>query len=484
MSLKEIQGELQELELQMNKISLSFSDLLSHIHPENRISAENLLHYLVLRSNDIQNLQNELHSVGLSSLASCESHTLHQIQVTLERLGIKSGTVAKSTSEFGENKIKNSSKHLFGKPQKKWLSAVMVTFDSSFLSQPELIEELLKSGMSVARINCAHDQESVWLSMIQAIRRAEKNTGLYCKIHIDLAGPKIRTVLLKKGRKKGKVELKIGQKFWLSETENGFEKDDLVVSPNESNIIESLKIGERVLFDDGMILCLVKSTDDNKALLEVVRISSKKPFLKAEKGINFPDTKLNTPSLTAYDRTCLPFVVSEADTVGFSFVRSPEDIQQLRAEMSQISNSYPSVILKIETAESVRNFPSLLLEGMKDLSFGVMIARGDLAVEIGFERLVEIQEEISWLCEAAHVPVIWATQVLESLHKSGLATRAEITDAGRAAMAECIMVNKGAHTLEVLKSLREIAKRSQGHRRKNRLLFRPLGVAKSFFNKE
>jgi pyruvate kinase len=320
--------------------------------------------------------------------------------------------------------------------------------------------------------------------MIQAIRRAEKNTGLSCKIHIDLAGPKIRTVLLKKGRKKGKVELKIGQKFWLSETEKGFEKDDLVVSPNESNIIESLKTGERVLFDDGMILCLVKQTNNNKALIEVVRISSKKPFLKAEKGINFPDTKLSTPSLTPYDLSCLPFICAHADSVGFSFVRLSEDIQKLRAAMRQISNCCPPVILKIETAESVRNFPSLLLEGMKDLSFGVMIARGDLAVEIGFERLVEIQEEISWLCEAAHVPVIWATQVLESLHKSGLATRAEITDAGRAAMAECIMVNKGTHTLEVLKSLKEITDRSQGLRRKNRLLFRPLGIAKTFFDKE
>jgi pyruvate kinase len=105
-------------------------------------------------------------------------------------------------------------------------------------------------------------------------------------------------------------------------------------------------------------------------------------------------------------------------------------------------------------------------------------------VEIGFERMVEVQEEISWLCEAAHVPVIWATQVLESLHKSGLATRAEITDAGRAAMAECIMINKGAHTLQVLKSLRDIAQRSQGLKRKNRLLFRPLGIAEKFLEGE
>ncbi len=120
---------------------------------------------------------------------------------------------------------------------------------------------------------------------------------------------------------------------------------------------------------------------------------------------------------------------------------------------------------------------------MSEPDFGVMIARGDLAVEIGFERLVEIQEEISWLCEAAHVPVIWATQVLENLHNSGLASRAEITDAGRAAAAECIMINKGPHTLELLKTLQSIAKRVAALRTKNRLSLRPLKIVQDFMKK-
>ena len=120
---------------------------------------------------------------------------------------------------------------------------------------------------------------------------------------------------------------------------------------------------------------------------------------------------------------------------------------------------------------------------MADRHFGVMIARGDLAVEIGFERLVEVQEEILWICEAAHVPVIWATQVLENLHKSGLASRAEVTDAGRAALAECIMINKGPHTLEVLRTLKDITQRSAGFRIKNRLVFRPLRIAANFWER-
>jgi len=110
----------------------------------------------------------------------------------------------------------------------------------------------------------------------------------------------------------------------------------------------------------------------------------------------------------------------------------------------------------------------------------VMIARGDLAVEIGFERLSEIQEEILWLCEAAHVPVIWATQVLETLNKKGIATRSEVTDAARAAQAECVMLNKGNYLLLVLATLRDILQRSGGHYSKKRYIFRPLQIAERF----
>jgi pyruvate kinase len=111
-----------------------------------------------------------------------------------------------------------------------------------------------------------------------------------------------------------------------------------------------------------------------------------------------------------------------------------------------------------------------------------MIARGDLAVEIGIERLSEIQDEILWICEAAHTPAIWATQVLESLNKSGFASRSEGTDAARSVMAECVMINKGAHLIEVLESLKDILKRSGGHRIKKRYLFRPLHIAQRFLS--
>jgi pyruvate kinase len=154
-------------------------------------------------------------------------------------------------------------------------------------------------------------------------------------------------------------------------------------------------------------------------------------------------------------------------------------LQQL---LHNITDTPPFIILKIETLEAVLNLPSLLLKGMEEHAFGVMIARGDLAVEIGFERMGEIQEEILWICEAAHVPVIWATQVLENLNKSGMATRSEITDAGHAALADCVMINKGDHTLEVLETLKDILQRTSEHRIKKRYTFRPLGIATRFLD--
>lgn len=479
-SLVEIKTQLLHLLNQMDAAPQIFADRIQAVHPSNRDSALNFLQYLILRKTDIQELQYQLHNQGLSSLASCESHTRRQIQVTLQRLGAELGDLDSCTMEYGTKKIELTSDQLFGPKHENWSSSVMVTFDSSFLKEKELISKLLKKGMGTARINCAHDNEEVWQEMVDRIRLASKETAIPCKIHVDLAGPKIRTKLLCKGKSSGKVKVGVDQTVWLSNSSKGFKQKDVVISPNEEGVIGALKIGDRVFIDDGLILGVVEDVSKEKAALKITRISSKKPLIKAEKGINFPDSSLLLSSLTPFDRKCLDFVCANADTVGISFVRSAQDIAELRKAFFEIVEDIPHIILKIETHEAVQYLPELLLESMKDEVFGVMIARGDLAVEIGFERMVEIQDEILWLCEAAHVPVIWATQVLENLHKSGVATRAEVTDAGHASRAECIMINKGMHTLEVLKTLKDIAHRSAAIRIKNRLLFRPLKIAKDF----
>jgi pyruvate kinase len=181
--------------------------------------------------------------------------------------------------------------------------------------------------------------------------------------------------------------------------------------------------------------------------------------------------------MTDKDVCDLEFVARHADMVALSFANTVEDVRTLMGHLADYGDAAPAVVLKIETVNGFRNLPAMLLAAMASPRCGVMIARGDLAVESGFERLAEVQEEILWLCEAAHVPVIWATQVLESLAKTGAPTRAEITDAAMGHRAECVMLNKGPHILETVRTLDDILRRMQGHQFKKQSMLRELRLA-------
>lgn len=478
-----IHEQLQLLEKDMEDSLTLKSHSWQFLEKEQKESAQNLIRYLTLRNKDIRVLQDKLHEKGLSSLASSESHILRQIQNIRKWLGhvYHEDQLDPYTHSSGREKLISRSNKLFGKKPEKGIPHLMVTFDSEFSSDLEKVKSLLQKGMDVARINCAHDNPEVWKEMIHKIRKACQETGLDCKVYMDLAGPKIRTKLLGKGSVKGKTKIQEGDLIWMTEAQKHVDKKGIWISPGEKGVINSLLPGERVYIDDGMIRCVVENLEEHKVALRVERVSTKKNFIKNSKGINFPDSSLNVPSLTVYDKSCLAFICQHADLIGYSFVRTAQDIAELRKALLNISPTYPHIILKIETKEAVDKLPELLLEALKEPAAGIMIARGDLAVEIGFERLSEIQEEILWICEAAHLPVIWATQVLESLHKFGLATRSEITDAAHAGMAECIMINKGPYTEKVLEFLNDILKRRSSHRIKKRFIFRPLKIAERFF---
>ncbi len=478
-----LKQQLTVLEVKMLAECDKRKQILDAIHPDQSSAARNLIHYLVLRNEDIRPLQDMLHISGLSSLASAESHIRRQIQSIRERLGHGYDEHQLETCDytFSLNEIAKKSEMLFGSKPDPIQPNIMVTFDTSFAEDYSIIKGLLQNGMNVARINCAHDDEVTWSRMIQHLKRACRHTGVSCKIYMDLAGPKFRTILTKKGKRKGHVKTKEGQIVWLAEDTKGFSGDDIVINPNEKGIIEALKKGDRIYIDDGVIKGHVEKINKNGVAVRIIRIAGKNQ-IKQNKGINFPDTYINTPSLTDFDLQCLPFVCHHADLLGYSFVRKASDLEALIYKLKEFAPVAPEIVLKIETPQAVENLPGLLLCGMTQKVFGVMIARGDLAVEIGFERMGEIQEEILWICEAAHVPVIWATQVLENLNKAGIATRSEITDASYAAMAECVMINKGDHTLEVLETLRSILHRTAGHHAKKRFMFRPLNIAKRFID--
>jgi pyruvate kinase len=158
-------------------------------------------------------------------------------------------------------------------------------------------------------------------------------------------------------------------------------------------------------------------------------------------------------------------------------VQRPEDIERLLAEIKRLNASRLGLVLKIETQAAFNRLPTLLLTSMRHPPVAVMVARGDLGVEVGFERLSEVQEEILWLCEAAHVPVIWATQVLESLAKGGMPSRAEVTDAAMGSRAECVMLNKGPYIRETLRFLIDVLGRMEAHQYKKSSRLRKLRVS-------
>jgi pyruvate kinase len=196
--------------------------------------------------------------------------------------------------------------------------------------------------------------------------------------------------------------------------------------------------------------------------------------LAGDKGINLPDSAIDVPALSEKDIADLALVARHGDIVGLSFAQRASDVEALVECLHGLGASHLGLILKIETRRGFENLPELALTAMASRASGIMIARGDLAVECGYERLAEVQEEILWLAEAAHLPVVWATQVLETLAKTGRPSRAEITDAAMGERAECVMLNKGPHVLDAIRMLDDILRRMQAHQSKKRPLLRAL----------
>ena len=241
-----------------------------------------------------------------------------------------------------------------------------------------------------------------------------------------------------------------------------------------SEIFDHARVGEKVLIDDGRIGGRIVRVHPEKLAIRVEHAAGQGSKLRAGKGINVPDTRLPIPALTDKDIADLPTVVELADLIELSFVRDPSDVEHLLDELDRLDDGSPGIILKIETRQAFEHLPQLLLTVMRRPRVGVMIARGDLAVECGYERLAELQEEILWLSEAAHLPVIWATQVLEQLAKTGNPSRAEISDAAMSERAECAMLNKGPYINEALVALDNILRRMAKHHYKKNALLRSL----------
>jgi pyruvate kinase len=243
--------------------------------------------------------------------------------------------------------------------------------------------------------------------------------------------------------------------------EDGSVQKPAHISCSLNEIFTDTEVGEPVLLDDGKIEGYIEEKKGNELVIRISWADDNGSTLRADKGINLPESTLNLRGLTDKDKEDLEFVARNADVVNVSFVNTTEDVEDIKKALNEIDGTHLGVILKIETKQGYSNLPEILLNAMQMHPIGVMIARGDLAVEVGWQKLSEVQEEILKICSAAHIPDIWATQVLENLAKKGRPSRAEITDAAMAQRADCIMLNKGPHIISAINMLDNIIRSMQ-----------------------
>ena len=461
-----------------------FAADLAAVAPSMRESARNLAHYLGVRRLDVRALQEELARLGLSSLGRMEAHVMASLEAVLAALyamrgqGVPEDAGPSQAIDFdrGYALLDAHANGILGPARPGTASTrIMVTIPGEAADDPALIADLVENGMDVMRINCAHDDAGVWERMLAHLKAAEAAKGRRCKVAFDLGGPKLRT---------GPIEPDAAGHAWIRlhpgdrlEVLLGDAPGRGFVSCALPQVFQCARVGQPILFDDGKIRGRIQEVTDKRLVVEITAAKRGAAKLRGEKGINLPETHLGLPALTPKDLQDLAFAARYADMIELSFVHRRKDIDALFAALAAMKAPPVGVVLKIETRAAFERLPALLLQAMRHPSIAVMVARGDLGVEIGFERLAEVQEEILWLCEAAHVPVIWATQVLESLAKGGMPSRAEVTDAAMSSRAECVMLNKGPFIRETLRFLADVLGRMQEHQRKKTSRLRKLRVS-------
>ncbi|GAA3721073.1 pyruvate kinase [Salinicoccus jeotgali] len=461
------------------------------MRPEYEMSARNLAYYMAFRKYDRRALQQSLIPWGVSSLGRLEADVMGTLNAVVRTLGFIAdqdvGDIDyRTSSSFLERNqaLKENTVQLFGGEEGRD-TRILVTMPSEAGADYSLVLSLVEAGMDMARINCAHDTEDVWLGMIENIRRAEKKTGRQCRILMDISGPKIRTKHLLTSKRNPK--LKERERFLLSHKIAMTLPKGIEIALNTSvpEVIDKIEQGQKIKIDDGHIEAVATDISDDGVICEVERtVKEGGVKVKTEKGINLPDLKFKLPVLTKKDETDLDFAAHHADAIAFSFIKDAGDIEvieeALASRLEGDRRKLPSVA-KIETTEGIRNLPEIIQKAAGARRFGVMLARGDLAVEIGYERLSEVQEELLWICEAAHVPVIWATQVVESLVKTGIPTRSEMSDVVAGSRAECIMLNKGDYIVEGVEVVSDILEKFEDHHYKKTAMLRSLGIAREAF---
>lgn len=469
----------EELEALYGRLREAAARVPAGLPPEQAASLANLLAYRELRRHDISALQIALADAGLSSLGRLEGHVLDSVGRVLAWLGAASLEPAGPTRAGAAAILEQRSSRLLGRPREDRTSRIMVTLDDEEPELEEQLRALLAAGMDIARINGAHGSASDWKRVVALLRKAEKALaaegnppGRRCHVEVDLCGPRLRLAGVTDG-----VRVQAGDRFRLARDEKARPRratggDPPLLTCTIPRALANVEVGHALFVDDGKFTGRVVEVTPGWIEVLVTSPDDRRRRVRPGKGLNLPDTRIELPALTDEDRAALPAVAKIADIVGLSFVHQGSDIAELHQALTALGRPETGIIAKIETRAGARNLASILAEGLKLPAFGVMIARGDLAVEVGFDEIGVFQENILCLCEAAHVPAVWATQVLETLAQVGQPARAEITDAMEATRADCVMLNKGPHVVAATAMLDRLLTSGHRQREKKRELFR------------
>ena len=318
-----------------------------------------------------------------------------------------------------------------------------------------MMAELAKNGMDVARFNFSHGDYSEHLGRLEMLKEVRKELDIPVAALLDTKGPEIRTGVLKDGKK---VTLKEGQTYTLTTRE--VTGDENVGHINYSGLNEDVVSGNRILIDDGLIELRVEEVKDTDIVCTVVNGGE----LGERKGVNVPNVKIKLPALTDKDKEDIRFGIKHGfDFIAASFVRTADCIREIK-EMLDEQGSSMKVIAKIENAEGIENLDAII-----EAADGIMVARGDMGVEIPAEQVPHIQKQIIRKCNEACKTVITATQMLDSMIRNPRPTRAEVTDVANAIYdgTDAVMLSgetaMGKYPVEALKMMASIAEETESH---------------------
>ncbi|MGN1072656.1 MAG: pyruvate kinase [Bradymonadia bacterium] len=321
-------------------------------------------------------------------------------------------------------------------------------------STPEVLDAMIAAGVDVFRLNFSHGSHESHAESMRAIKEAIARSGRHVAVMGDLCGPKIRVGHFEKGS----IELVEGSRVTIT-VRKVMGHDGLIPSEYEE-LAKDVKPGDRILMADGTRELRVVSVDDTEVLCDVVRGG----VISDRKGINLPNVAISTPSFTAKDKDDAAFACElGVDYLAMSFVRSAKDVLELKAFLAERGADIP-VMSKIEKPEAVHNIESIM-----EASDAIMVARGDLGVEMPAEEIPLIQKELTRMAIRANKPVVIATQMLESMIGAGTPTRAEVTDVAWAAMegADAVMLSGetsvGKYPVEAVKTMDRIVRMIEGY---------------------